>query len=155
MRDDLISFCGIGFAVARNTVFVSSKSNSTSTLFAYKLGATGGGGGGGGPEPPQPPGAPDAGGQVVSGPGAANYGYLTPVATGAVGGSLSYTNADISRHDVVADDKGADGRPLFSSALAGTGETVAVSGLDRVESGTTYPFHCSLHPGMHGQLVVR
>jgi len=146
-----------GISVARDTVFVSSKASSTSTLFAYRLGAAGGGGGGV-PEPPPPPGGgggPDAGGQVVSGPGAANYGYLTPVATATVGGTLSYTNGDVARHDVVADDKGADGRPLFSSALAGTGETVPVTGLDRVASGKTYAFHCSLHPGMHGQLIVR
>ena len=146
-----------GISVARGTVFVSSKNNSTSTLFAYKPGA-GGGGGGDLPPPPEPPGGgapPDAGGQVVSGPGAANYGYLTPVATARVGGSLSYPNTDIARHDVVADDKGPDGAPVFSSALAGTGETVPVKGLDRVQSGKTYAFHCSLHPGMHGQLVVR
>jgi polyvinyl alcohol dehydrogenase (cytochrome) len=146
-----------GISVARNTVFVSSKAGSTSTLFAYKLGA-GGGGGGGLPDPPEPPGGgggPGGGGQVVSGPGAAGYGYATPVATTTVGGTLSYTNGDVARHDVVADAKGADGRPLFSSALAALGETVPVTGLDRVESGKTYGFHCSIHPGMKGQLIVR
>jgi polyvinyl alcohol dehydrogenase (cytochrome) len=149
-----------GVSVARNTVFVASKSGSgsTSTLFAYKLGA-GGGGGGGLPDLPDPPGgggaAPDAGGQVISGPGAANVGYATPVATTTAGGTVSYTNLDAVRHDVVANDKASDGSPLFSSTLAGTGETVPVDGIDRLESGKTYAFHCSLHPGMQGQLVVR
>src|SRR5204862_3117615 len=61
-----------GISVARGTVFVSSKGGSTSTLFAFKPGA--GGGVGGVPQPPPPPGGgPGAGGQVISGPGAANY----------------------------------------------------------------------------------
>jgi outer membrane protein assembly factor BamB/plastocyanin len=143
-----------GISVARDTVFVSSKDNSTSTLFAFKLGA-GGGGGGGGPGLPALPGAPGAGGQVISGPGAANYGYLTPVATTTVGGALSYTNEDVSRHDVVADDKGADGQPLFHSELAALNETVPVTGTDRLQSGQQYTFHCSIHPGMHGTLIVQ
>ena len=144
-----------GISVARDTVFVSSKDDSTSTLFALKPGAAGGGGGGGGPGLPGLPSAPGGGGNVISGPGAANYGYLTPVTTTSVGGALSYTNEDISRHDVVADDRGSDGQPLFSSVLAGLNETVPVSGTDRLQSGKQYAFHCSLHPGMHGTLIVQ
>jgi plastocyanin len=66
-----------------------------------------------------------------------------------VGGPVNYTNGDIVRHDVVANDG------TFRSALAGTGETVPVNGLENVESGKTYGFFCSLHPGMKGQLIVR
>jgi plastocyanin len=142
-----------GISVARNTVFASSQDNSTSTLFALRLGATSGGG-----SPlPQPPGGgglPAAGGLVISGPGASTYGYLTPVVLATVGGSVSYTNADIARHDVVSEEKGPDGLPLFRSDLAGLGETVPVKGMDRVQAGT-YGFYCSVHPGMKGQLVVR
>ena len=143
-----------GISVARSTVFVSSKVSSTSTLFAFKPGA-GGGGGGGLPPLPAPPGGGGGGGHVISGPGAANYGYLTPVATTSVGGALSYTNEDVARHDVVADDKGSDGQPLFSSVLAGLNETVPVAGTDRLQSGKQYAFHCSIHPGMHGTLIVQ
>jgi plastocyanin len=92
---------------------------------------------------------------VISGPGAANYGYLTPVATTSVGGALSYTNEDVARHDVIADDRGSDGQPLFSSVLAGLNETVPVTGTDRLQSGKQYAFHCSIHPGMHGTLIVQ
>jgi plastocyanin len=53
------------------------------------------------------------------------------------------------RHDVVANDG------TFRSPLAGTGETVPVTGLENVEAGKTYGFYCSLHPGMKGQLIVR
>ena len=57
-----------GVSVARNTVFVTSQWDSTSTLFALKLGAGGGGGGGGGaPGLPELPGRrrrrPAAGGR--------------------------------------------------------------------------------------------
>jgi plastocyanin len=72
-----------------------------------------------------------------------------------VGGPLSYTNGDIVQHDVVARDRGPDGGPLFHSRLAGLGEPVPVEGLDRVESGKSYGFYCSLHPGMQGTLIVR
>ena len=86
---------------------------------------------------------------IATGPGGASYGYLTPVMVTQVGGPVNYTNGDIVRHDVVANDG------TFSSALAGTGETVPVNGLENVESGKTYGFFCSLHPGMKGQLIVR
>ena len=66
-----------------------------------------------------------------------------------VGGQVNYTNGDIIRHDVVSNEG------LFRSRLAGTGETVPVEGLENVESGKTYGFYCSLHPGMKGQLIVR
>ena len=30
-----------------------------------------------------------------------------------------------------------------------------IAGMDRVQSGVTYHFYCSLHPGMQGQLIVQ
>lgn len=159
-----VSFGGV--SIARNTVYASvgTLGLATGYVVAFRNGSaadkaddviqTLGMG-----DPPPPPGGgdlPDADGTVVSGPGAANYGgYLTPAAVTTVGGGLSYTNLDIARHDVVADTKGADGQPLFRSELAALGETVPVTGLDRVEAGKTYGFHCSLHPGMKATLVVR
>ncbi len=146
-----------GVSVARNMVFATSQWDNTSTLFAFKLGEDGGGGGGGGggpalpalPELPDGGGLPGVGTTIATGPGGASYGYLTPVMVTQVGGPVNYTNGDIVRHDVVANDG------TFSSVLAGTGETVPVNGLENVESGKTYGFYCSLHPGMKGQLVVR
>ena len=145
-----------GVSVARNTVFVTSQWDNTSTLFALRLpdDGGGGGGGGGGPGLPELPGLPDGGlpsvgTTIATGPGGASYGYLTPAMVTQVGGPVNYTNGDIVRHDVVANDG------TFRSALAGTGETVPVNGLDNVESGKTYGFFCSLHPGMKGQLIVR
>jgi outer membrane protein assembly factor BamB len=144
-----------GVSVARNTVFATSQWNSSSTLFALKRGATGGGGGGG-----LPP-LPDVGGggaltnaNIVTGAGAASYGYVTPAAVMSVGGKVTYTNADIVRHNVTASAKGADGKPLFQSTLAALGERVPVVGADKLKPGT-YAFFCSPHPNMKGQLIVR
>ena len=86
-----------GVSVARNTVFATSQADGTSTLFALKLGATGGDG----EEPPseeQPP--PDDGGDssgdavIATGPGASSYGYLTPIVIINKGATVSYLNAD-------------------------------------------------------------
>jgi polyvinyl alcohol dehydrogenase (cytochrome) len=92
---------------------------------------------------------------VVAGPGAYATTYATPAVTTSVGGPVSFVNFDIAQHDVVASDKGPDGRPLFRSKLVNFNENAPLEGLDRVESGRSYAFFCSLHPGMRGQLVVR
>lgn len=138
-----------GIAIARDTVYVSAKNTSTSTLFAYRLGAGGGGGGGG----PQPPPVPDVGAggdyHVLSGPGASTAGYLTPFAVAAQGGTLTYTNADIVRHDVVSDQPG-----LFSSVLISAGQSAEVAGVPALAAGQ-YGFHCSLHTGMKGTLIIQ
>ena len=141
-----------GISIARNTVFVPSNTQTGggSTLFAYKVGASGGGGGGGLPSPPALPGLPSAGagGNVVSTAGAQNYGYATPVVVMSKGGTLSYTNLDPVQHNVVSDDG------LFRSEFAGLGKTVPVTGADKLASGQ-YGFFCSLHPGMRGTLIVQ
>jgi len=144
-----------GVSIARNTVFATSQWNSTSTLFALKLG--GEGGGGGTPAPPAVPEVPEVGATrttIATGPGAASAGYLTPLAVMSAGGRVSYANGDIVRHNVVATARGGDGQPLFQSDLAALGQTVPVRGAEKLTPGT-YQFFCQPHPGMKGQLVVR
>ena len=68
------------------------------------------------------------------------------------GGPLSFVNLDVVQHDVVAKDKGPDGGPLFKSKLIGLAESAPVEGLEKVQSGQSYGFYCSLHPGMQGTL---
>lgn len=145
-----------GISIARNTVFVPSNSQTGggSTLFAYRLGAGGGSGGPGLPPLPAPPSGGGNGGQIVSTAGAQNYGYATPVAVISKGGSLSYTNLDPVQHNVVARDKGADGKPLFASDFAGLGQTVPVKGAEALPAGQ-YAFYCTLHTGMQGTLIVQ
>lgn len=144
-----------GITVARNTVFVTSRDpGSTSTLFAYRLGA-GGDGGGGLPDPPVEPPGLTGDLQIISGPGASNAGYLSPVWVYTRGSRLIYTNLDpIARHDVEATQKGPDGRPLFDTPLLALRESSPVLGVEKLAAGT-YPFKCELHPGMKAQLVVQ
>jgi plastocyanin len=108
--------------------------------------------------------------QVVSGPTAKYYGFLTPVVVIQKGGSITYTNVDLERHNVVQ-DVNADGAhgsakakwcglfpkgrcPIFYSALIGLGQSEPVQGLSAVKPGQVYTFYCTLHPGMKGHLVV-
>jgi outer membrane protein assembly factor BamB len=134
-----------GVAIARNTAYVAA----TNHVIALRAGA----GGGAVPGLPGLPG-PGTGSTILTGPGAAAFGYLTPVMVAEQGAELSYTNLDVVQHDVVARDNAPDGQAVFRSRLAGLGETVPVEGMDRTQSGTTYPFYCSLHPNMQGQLIV-
>ena len=70
------------------------------------------------------------------------------------GEGVTYTNADIVRHNVVSTAKGPDGQPLFSSELAHTGQTVPVVGVEKL-AGRDLPVLLPPHPNMKGQLVVR
>jgi outer membrane protein assembly factor BamB/plastocyanin len=143
-----------GVSVAHHMVFATAQSDGASTLFALKLGATGdpnpggddgggddGGGGGG-----------DGGGSseatVYTGPGAMNYGYLTPNVTVSKGGKVSYTNYDAVKHNVASPDG------LFRSELADPNTTVPVAGVEKLEPGD-YPFICQPHPNMKGTLTVK
>jgi plastocyanin len=152
-----------GVSVARNTVYagVGLGSLPEGFIVAFKPGSLtdapedvqktlggAGGGAGGGPQVP-------LGSAIVASPGATSAGYATPVMATQVGGPLSFVNLDPVQHDVSSDAKEPDGRPLFSSKLSGLGEVSPVQGLDKVQSGQTYGFYCSIHPGMRGTLVVR
>jgi polyvinyl alcohol dehydrogenase (cytochrome) len=152
-----------GVSIARNTVFASvgvlgladgfvvalrpgGAGDLAGDLGETNLGGGGGGGGGGG--------AP-AGPSVLAGPGAASTGYATPAMVSFAGSPLSFTNLDVVQHDVTATDKGPDGRPLFQSKLIGLGETATVDRAEKLQSGRSYSFYCSLHPGMKGTLAVQ
>ncbi len=151
-----------GVSIARHMVFATAQANGASTLFALKRGATGdpggddgggeGGGDGGGGGEEEPPddggGGGSGGGTIATGPGAASYGYLTPVVTINKGDSVTYLNGDAVKHNVASPDG------LFRSELADNGESVPVAGVEKLEPGT-YPFLCQPHPNMKGELQVR
>src|SRR5687768_14625417 len=108
---------------------------------------------------------------AVTGPGGFVAGFVPPVVVVAPGEGITYTNGDIAPHNFVAYDavmtkkqakkapwcSGFDkGKcPLFWSQQITLGESTDVQGLENIESGATYTFYCSLHPGMKGTLVVR
>jgi outer membrane protein assembly factor BamB/plastocyanin len=158
-----------GVSVARNTVYASMGIGSLEegAIVAFRPGGPGdvqgdvqqtvtnilgGGDDGGGDDGGEGTGIAST---IVAGPGAVYTTYATPLMTVEKGGPLSFANLDAPQHDVVSDDKGPDGRPVFQSRLSGLGEVTPVEGMDRVESGRQYGFFCSLHPGMRGTLIVR
>jgi plastocyanin len=69
------------------------------------------------------------------------------------GEPLTFLNLDALSHDVTARDKGADGGPLFSTPLIGTGREVPVAGAESLGPGS-YGFYCTVHPNMEGTLTV-
>ena len=115
---------------------------------------------------------------AVSGPFAQFWGYVTPVLVVEKGGTLTYANFDVVKHDVVHDverdgfgtkkkmpwceeekhghhhDHGGP-CPVFWSALTGLGDTTEVLGLKNLKPGTIYTFFCTLHHGMKGTLIAR
>jgi polyvinyl alcohol dehydrogenase (cytochrome) len=145
-----------GVSVARNTVYaaigVSGLANGFVTAFRVASptwtpsvpGTEPPGGGGGAP----------AGPTILAGPGAAATTYATPVMVTTVGGPVSFASADLPQHDVISVDRAPDGSPLFRTPLIGLGQTTTLQGLDRVQSGRSYAFFCSIHPGMQGTLAV-
>ncbi|MFN2544252.1 MAG: plastocyanin/azurin family copper-binding protein [Actinomycetota bacterium] len=109
--------------------------------------------------------------QILSGPTAKYYGYVTPLVVVKKGGPITYTNVDVERHNVVQ-DVNADGVhgsakakwckqfkkgrcPVFYSPLIGLEQSEPVQGLNALKPGKTYTFYCTLHPGMKGKLLVQ
>lgn len=71
----------------------------------------------------------------------------------AQGQAVTFQNMDTVPHDVTAQGKGADGKPLFQSAQVGTGQSAPVEGVQYLTSGS-YPYICSIHPFMKGTITV-
>lgn len=108
---------------------------------------------------------------AVTGPGGFLAGFVPPIVVIAPGEGITYANADVAPHNFVAYDtfltkrqakktkwcSGYDAGkcPLFWSDTITAGKATEVLGLDKVKSGKSYGFYCSLHPGMKGTLIVR
>lgn len=89
---------------------------------------------------------------LVAGPYAAVTGFATPQVVVLAGDELSFANADVMAHSVLARDLGPAG-PLFSSTLATIGQSVPVNGISSLAPGS-YDFVCSLHGSMTGTITV-
>jgi len=69
------------------------------------------------------------------------------------GEKVTFRNTDLAGHDVVSTEAGDDGKPLFRSELVSPGSSGPVAGTEYLVTGT-YPFFCSIHPGMEATLEV-
>src|SRR3954452_13708846 len=72
------------------------------------------------------------------------------------GEKLTFKNDDAASpgpHNVTADDKGPDGKPLFGSDTIKNGEQSVVKGAESLKAGQ-YSFICTVHPFMTATLVV-
>lgn len=103
---------------------------------------------------------------AVAGPGAWVSTYATPALAAEPGGALTFVNADLMRHDLVA--RGAYGPdsqpwcrnflpgrcPLFWTPLLALGQESPVLGLEKLAPLGVYEFTCTIHPGMTGRLAA-
>jgi plastocyanin len=79
--------------------------------------------------------------------------YSTPQIEIDQGERVIFRNGDVASHDVTADQKGADGKPIFASPLIDRNEEAEVKGADSLATGS-YGFFCSVHPQMKGTIKV-
>ena len=71
----------------------------------------------------------------------------------AQGEKVTFTNADVAAHDVTANAKGPDGKPVFASPLTGPGQSNAVAGTEYLTTGK-YDYICTIHNNMKGTITV-
>jgi len=76
-----------------------------------------------------------------------NYAYAPVTVTVKVGQTVTWTNQDSMRHDVVMDDEGAEGP---NSELLAKSESYSYT----FTKAGTYAYHCSPHPYMKATVVV-
>lgn len=74
--------------------------------------------------------------------------FASPTTTIDQGEKVTLQNLDIAGHDVTSKQSG-----LFASALIDPGKSGPVRGTEYLKTGT-YPFVCSIHPGMEATLKV-
>lgn len=79
--------------------------------------------------------------------------YANPEIEIDQGEKVTFRNNDAASHDVTAEQKGPDGKPLFASELIDRGKEAEVKGADTLSTGN-YPYLCSVHPQMKGQIKV-
>jgi plastocyanin len=105
--------------------------------------------------------------KYVSGPGSVFTGYTVPALVIRAGDTVTYHNADIAPHDVVAEDRFGPDDPWCAQGGFAKGEcplvwtpTISLSGstpiygLNNLKAGDQVKYFCTLHANMKGTLVV-
>ena len=72
------------------------------------------------------------------------------------GDTVTGMNLDLpgGNHTITSDEVDQLNQPLFDSSFIGFMQSVPVTGVAQLPSGM-HPFHCTLHPFMHGVLMVQ
>lgn len=78
----------------------------------------------------------------------AKYAFSPTPITVKKGTSITWTNTDIAKHNVVVDNGMPAGGP--DGPLFGKGETFSFT----FNTAGDYKYHCSPHPYMHGEVIV-
>jgi plastocyanin len=103
-------------------------------------------GGSGTAKAPTPSPSASGGSSSTSGIKIADFAFSPATVTVAGGARVAVTNDDSAAHTLTADD----GHSFDTGSIdSGSSSTVTAPKPGR------YPFHCSIHPFMHGTLVVR
>ncbi|MDQ2699822.1 MAG: hypothetical protein M3Y23_00660 [Actinomycetota bacterium] len=93
-------------------------------------------------------------GAVTIGASPTGYTFTSDVFTQAPGELSVFENPPESGfHNVTSSSLGPDGAELFVSESIMGGGTVPVAGTEYLDAGS-YPFVCTLHPGMDAELIV-
>jgi plastocyanin len=71
--------------------------------------------------------------------------YDPATVTIGVGETVTWVNEDAARHDVIADNG------EFASDLFGQGQSFSFT----FRAAGSYPYHCGVHPGMTGTVIVQ
>ena len=74
-----------------------------------------------------------------------NYAFSPATLTVKVGDKVTWTNQDSVGHSATADDNS------FDTGVIAQGQ----SGSTTFSKAGTYTYHCSVHPSMHGTIVVQ
>jgi amicyanin len=74
-----------------------------------------------------------------------NFAFNPASVTVKAGTTVTWTNADSASHTVTSDSGS-----LMKSALLATGQSYSVT----FTTPGTFTYHCSVHPMMHGTVVV-
>lgn len=77
--------------------------------------------------------------------GIENFAYSPSTITVKVGDSVTWTNKDGVGHSATADDNS------FNTGVLSQNQSGSVT----FSKAGTYPYHCSVHPSMHGTVIVQ
>jgi plastocyanin len=81
--------------------------------------------------------------------------FFPTSASAAVGAVVTWVNGSGTTHNVTFDNPGAAGPATAGGPSGSTGDFDSGTQSRVFNTPGTYPFHCTIHPGMTGTLTVQ